>query len=490
MSRFYTRRGTRLLASMVSVTLSGCTVGPDFHTPAPPSEHGYLPPDVTPAMATAERVELGGRAPDHWWTSFDSAQLNEIVDAALAHNNNLAVAQANVKRAGQLVAQSQGALYPQLDARAGAERMAYGAYFLGPLSSTFPTFSAYSGGLDFSYDPDIFGGNDRRVEASKAEAQVQGDALNAARLAAIGGAVLAAIDIATARGEEAVEEQIVNSDAETLRLVQVARKVGVASDMDLATAESQLNRDRAQLPQLRQSLASSSDALAVLTGKAPADSATPHFDLANLTLPQDIPVSVPSELVRVRPDIRAAEARLHESYAEIGVATADLYPKLTLSASGAAEGLLGGPAAAAWSLIGGATAPIFHGGALQAQRRAAIAASEAAFASYQQTVLSAFREIADDLQGLRNAFDQLRAEQQALQSAETALRLTRLGYTSGNAELVQVLDAQRLQQQASFDLVRVQASRYSLTTNLFLALSSGEDASPAGQMTTASASAQ
>jgi NodT family efflux transporter outer membrane factor (OMF) lipoprotein len=416
---------------------------------------------------------MGQALQPDWWTRLGSAELNQTVDLALAHNWSLEAAKANLAKANQIVAAARGGLYPQVDAAGGAERRAYGAYFLGPEAFSFPKFSAYTGGIGVSYDLDLFGGTRRRIEAAKADADVQGEALEAARLAVAGGTVMAALDIASARAQIAAAEDIIASDGRTLDLVRAARRTGVASDMDVTTAQSQLDRDQALLPPLRQELAVAQDALAVLVGRSPADATPPAFDLARLILPEDIPLALPSELVRARPDIRAAEARLRVANAQVGVATADLYPKLTLSAGVTGEGLTGGPAGAAWSLVGGLSAPIFHGGSLTARRKAAEDAYRAALADYQQTVLAAFQQVADNLRGLGYAADRMRDEQRALESAQTALKLTRLGYGVGNAGIVQVLDAQRLQQRAALNLVQARARRYALTVNLFLALGGG-----------------
>jgi len=227
------------------------------------------------------------------------------------------------------------------------------------------------------------------------------------------------------------------------------------------------------LPPLHQQLAASEDALTILVGKSPSTWQAPAFSLAEMILPRDIPLAVPSGLVRARPDIRAAEAQLHAASAAVGVATADLYPRITLSAALAEEGLTSGPSGAAWSLLGGLTAPIFHGGSLEANRRGAQDAYDAAFAQYQQTVLAAFQQVADNIHGLSNAADAVNAEQQARDSSGEALRLARLGYGVGNAGIVQVLDAQRLQQLAELNLVQARTQRYAQTVNLFLAAGGG-----------------
>jgi NodT family efflux transporter outer membrane factor (OMF) lipoprotein len=227
------------------------------------------------------------------------------------------------------------------------------------------------------------------------------------------------------------------------------------------------------MPALNQQLDLARDALATLAGSSPADWSAPDFSLAGMTLPEDVPLVVPSELVRSRPDIRAAEAQLHAASAAVGIATADLYPRISLSANIAEQGLIAGPAGAAWSLVGGITAPIFHGGALSAQRRAAQDAYQAAFAQYQQTVLSAFRQIADTLNALRNGADAVMAQRQALSSAAKALALSRDAYTAGNSTILQVLDAQRLQQLADLSLVQARTERFLQTVNLFVAAGGG-----------------
>ena len=466
--------GGRLAVLLATAALAGCAVGPDFQSPARPAAQAYLPPgapDVSSAApgTVTQHVGVGQALQADWWTALGSPALNQTVQMALANNYSLAAARANLAKAGQMVRAARGGLYPQVDAIGGVGDRAYGAYFLGPTAFTFPTFSAYTGGVGVSYDLDAFGGTHRRIELAAADARVSDEALNAARLAVAGGVVTTALQIASTRAQIAAVQDIIASDQKTLDLVGAARRTGVASQMDVTTAQSQLDRDQAALPPLRQQLAIAQDALATLVGKSPAAWSAPAFDLDQMKLPDDIPLAAPSELVRARPDIRAAEARLHAASAQVGIATADLYPKIQLSAAVAGEGLTSGPSGAAWSLVGGLTAPIFHGGSLTARRRAAQDAYQAAFADYQQTVLSAFQQVADNLQGLSNAADGVRTEQQALDSATSALRLARLGYGVGNTGIVQVLDAQRLQQLADLNLIQARARRYVQTVNLYLA---------------------
>jgi NodT family efflux transporter outer membrane factor (OMF) lipoprotein len=463
---------------LASVSLTGCAVGPDFSAPAPPTDQTYLPGPAT-ALGSPGRGEigqslsLGGTLQADWWTRLGSPELDRTVALALSNNRTIDIARANLAKAGELVTAARGGLYPQVDAAAGIARRQYGASFLGPLASTFPAFSAYTAGLTVSYDLDIFGGTHRRIELAAADADVQSEALNAARLTVAGDTVIEALLNASIRAQIDVVQMVIASDQQNMALVQAALGAGVATQIDVTTAQSQLDRDRALLPPLHQQLDVTRDALAILVGKSPATWAAPYFDLDKMTLPQDIPLAVPSDLVRARPDIRAAEARLHVANAAVGVATADLYPRVTLSAAIAEEGLTAGPAGAAWSLVGGLAGPIFHGGELSARKRAAQDAYQAALGDYQQTVLAAFQQIADNLHGLANAADAVLTEQQALDSANTALGLTRLGYSVGNAGIIQVLDAQRLQQLAELNLVQARAQRYVVTVNLFVAAGGG-----------------
>jgi NodT family efflux transporter outer membrane factor (OMF) lipoprotein len=387
------RRGRFAATLLASVSLTGCAVGPDFSAPARPAEQTYLP-EPAPAPGTPGRGEigqsvgLGATLQADWWTRLGSPELDQTVTLALSNNRTIDIARANVAKAGELVTAARGGLHPQVDAAAGLAARQYGASFLGPLASTFPAYSAYSGGLNVSYDLDVFGGTRRKIELAAANAEVQSEVLNAARLTVAGSTAITALLNASIRAQIDVAQMVIASDQENMALVQAAHGAGVATQIDVTIAQSQLDRDRALLPPLRQQLAVTRAALAVLVGKSPATWVAPDFDLGKMILPQDIPLAFPSDLVRARPDIRAAEARLHAASAAVGIATADLYPRFTLSAGIAAEGLLSGPSAAAWSFVGGIAAPIFHGGALSARKRAAQDDYQAALGDYQQTVLA------------------------------------------------------------------------------------------------------
>lgn len=467
---------------LISTALAGCTVGPNFVAPSQPRATNYIMGQAATVRThasddTPQQIYLGGVLDADWWTRLGSPELDWTVTLALSNNQTLEVARANILQASEEIKVARAGLLPQIDATGGLARQKYGASFLGPEAATFPDYSAYAAGVGVSYDLDVFGRTRRSIELAAADSDVQQEALRAAQLGVASDTVLDALLIASTRGQVDVADSVIVSDQRTIGLVQSRLAAGAASDQELTSAQSQLDRDRTLLPTLRQQLNTAQDALATLVGSSPAEWSAPDFSLAGMSLPQNVPLIVPSELVRSRPDIRAAEAQLHAASAAVGVATADLYPRISLSASVAEQGLIAGPAGAAWSLVGGITAPIFHGGALSAHLRAAQDTYQAAFAQYQQTVLTAFRQIADTLHALQNDADAVTTQHQALNSATKALRLNRDAYVAGNATILQVLDAQRLQQLAELSLVQARTERFLQTVNLFVAAGGGLKAS-------------
>jgi NodT family efflux transporter outer membrane factor (OMF) lipoprotein len=449
---------------LATVLGAGCASRVAYVRPADPLQTRYLPAQDTP------QVVLGARPPDAWWTLLGSEQVNRLVSLALARNQSLASAQAHLAAARERIRAAQGAWYPQLDVTAAAQRTRYGAPTLGSLAKDFPPYSAYAAGPAVSYDLDIFGGTRSRVEQAAANAQYESAVLQAAGLSVSGNVVIEALQIATLRAQIRVAQGILVDDERTLALIRAARDAGAVSDMDVLSAQSQTDHDRTLLPPLRQQLSVAQDVLSSLVGEAPQDWTAPDVELEEFKLAKDLPVVLPSELVHRRPDIGAAEAQLHATSATLGVVTANLYPHLTLSAAVGPQGLLGGgPSEAALNLLAGLTAPVFHGGTLTAQRRAAQDEYQAAFAAYRQTVLEAFSQVAASLQALANDADSLSAQQHALQSASASLSLTRQAYAAGKAGYVQVLDAQRLDQQAQLGEVQANGQRFIDAVKLLLA---------------------
>lgn len=470
------------LALLLVSATSGCATSPRYGRPADPTQTRYLDPANLPPAQTAApvpHVSMGKDPPERWWTLLGSADIDRLVMLALQNNRSLAAAKAHLAAAREHLRAARGAWYPQVDAGADAQRTRFGATVLGPLAKDFPPFSAYAAGVEVSYDFDFFGGTSSRVEQAAASAQYESAQLEAAALSVSGNVVIEALQVAALRAQIRVAEQIVADDEHMLDLIRAAREAGAVSQIDVLSAQSQADHDRTLLPPLHQQLSLAQDVLAVLLGAAPADGTPPEVELATLRPAHDLPIALPSELVRRRPDIDAAEAQLHEAGAAVGIATANLYPNFTLTARLAGEGLLGGgPSETAWNLVGGLTAPIFHGGALSAERRAAQDEYQAAFGAYQQTVLNAFGQVASGLQALVDDAELLSAQEHALDSAGASLSLTRQAYKAGNAGYTQVLDAERLHSQAELGRVQADGQRYIDVAKLLLASGGRADVAP------------
>ena len=466
------------VAVAAAVSLQGCAlVGSSFKGGNPPTESRYtthvLRLETELSDASLQRVVPGRAPPDEWWRVLNSPDLDKVMQAAIAGNRSLAAAQATLAQAREVAAAQTGALLPEVTLNANAGRQKLGAQFLGNLARP-PAFNFFSIGPAVSYTLDYTGGVARSIEQQQALAEYQRQQLKAAYLALTGNVAMQALTIASARAQIAAIETILQRDRDNLKLTRTAYDLGSASRVDVLAADSQLARDMTLLPAVRQQLEVARHALAVLVGEPAGEWSAPDFDLAQFELPRELPLTLPSQLAHERPDIVAAEAQLHAATVAVGVATANLYPRITLSASLSQQSTdlsgLFSRDATAYNLIGGLVAPLFNGGRLRAERRAALNAMQASAANYQQVVLQAFAQVADVLTALETAADQASAETRALQAAQASAQLTRESYQEGFANVLQVLDADRLVQQARLGLVRAQAQRYLDTVQLFLAL--------------------
>ncbi|MFI5398526.1 MAG: efflux transporter outer membrane subunit [Candidatus Binatia bacterium] len=463
----------------MTLILAGCAVGPDFARPRPPEVKAYTsaaaPAVLTPGNGEAEQhLAIGQAISAEWWALFESPVLNQVIEQAIAGNRTLAAAKATLAQAQQAVLQARGAFYPQLDFAANVQRQqTHGS----ANSSGAPPITLYSLGPTVSYAPDVFGGTRRRVEQQEALADNQGYQLAAAYLTLTGNAVSQAINIASARMQLSAAKDIIAQDERDLDLVGQKYEAGKAAQSDILTAESQLANDRTQLPPLRQQLSVARHALSVLVGQFPGQWSPPDFELTEFKLPEELPISLPSELARQRPDILAAEAQLHAASAEVGVTVAQMYPSITLSASAGLESFSANTlfqgSSLIWGLASGLSAPIFHGGALEAQRQAAIDAFQASLATYQQTVLQAFGQVADTLRALQHDFELVDTERSALDTSSASLALQRLIYAAGKSDLLSLLTAERAYQQARLGYAHAQGQRYLDTAQLFVALGAG-----------------
>jgi NodT family efflux transporter outer membrane factor (OMF) lipoprotein len=469
------RKTAALTVLLVGALGTACASRTAYVRPADPSQTRYESSAGAKRSVAATsgnsipQVSFGDGPPDAWWTLLGSEQINRLVSLALTNNQSLASAQAHLAAARERIRAARGAWYPQVDATVAAQRTRYGAPVLGSLAKDFPAYTAYTAGPTVSYDLDVFGSTSSRVEQATAGAQFESAQLDAAALTVTGNVVIEALQIATLRAQIRVVQGIIDDDEHSLTLIRGAREAGAVSEMDVLSAQSQADHDRTLLPPLQQELSVAQAVLTSLIGAAPSEWTAPDVDLEEIKLAEQLPAALPSELVHRRPDIDAAEAQLHAASATLGIATANLYPRLTLSAAIGEQGLLGGgPSETASNILGGLTAPLFHGGALTAERRAAQDEYRAAFAAYRQTILEAFSQVAAALQALDNDAALLSTQQQALQSAGASLALTRQAYAAGNAGYIQVLDAQRLHQQAQLGKVQVGGQRYVDAVKLML----------------------
>jgi len=465
-----------LIAAALGLTavLAGCKVGPNFERPDSPTTARFTSQKLqVESSSLDQQIELGASLDREWWHLFQSDAIDTVVKRALEGNRTLVAANATLAQANEMARAQSGSLYPELNMTAGLGRQKYGAQFFGTFQK-LPPFTYYALGPTVSYALDYTGGTARSVEQQFAQAEYQKQQLNAAYLMVSGNAVLECLRIALLQGEIATVEAILEEDRENRKLVQVAFDAGSVSRTDVVSAESQLASDATLLPPLRQQLSEARHALAVVMGQFPGDEAPREFDLSKVTLPRNLPVSLPSELVHNRPDILASEARLHAATAAVGVATSNLYPHIVLTGSLTLQSTILGRLFEgqnnAYNGIGSLTAPLFDGGTLRAQKRAAVDAMQASAANYQQTVLSAFGQVADSLEALDHDAEQLDAQAHAQDAARENVDLTRKSYNEGNVGVLQVLDAERLYQNARLGFVRAQAQRYMDTVQLFLAL--------------------
>jgi NodT family efflux transporter outer membrane factor (OMF) lipoprotein len=461
------------IPAVLCLILSACKVGPDFQAPAAPDAHAYSAPGDAPPP-TDERLTLGVQIEGDWWAQFHAPKLNDLIQQALAANQDIAAAKARVAQAQEEVTAAHAALLPSLTFGTTVGRQKYGKSLFGPLDFQIPPFTYYTVGPAINAPLDLFGANKRALEEREASMDYHRDELAAAYLSLTANIVAQALAAASAHAQLGVVQDIIVDDQRNVGLVQTALDAGQATRTQLLSAQTQLATDKTLLPELHQEESTARHALAILMGKLPQEWSPPELTLSDFTLPGEIAASVPSELVRRRPDILAAEAQLHAASAAIGVATANLYPNITLSGSLTQQALTPGGlfqgAAAAWSIAGNLTAPLYDAGRLRAERRAAIDGYQASLADYREVILRSFDEVADSLQAVSNDAELFNSQTVAAQTAAASRDLARRSYSVGNSGILDVLDAERATAQAQLGVSRAQAQRLADTARLYMAL--------------------
>jgi hypothetical protein len=465
---------------VVGASLAGCMVGPDFTRPPAPHVSRFVPADATAGAWTAggQTQALSTNEPlaRDWWTRFGSRAIDSTVGDALTGSPTLDLAEATLRRSEHALRAGEGIFFPQADAQAGASRQRYAPLRTGQALPA-SIFNLFTLSATVSYTLYLWGGERRQVEALAAGVDAQREALASAYLMLTANVVNTMIARAAYRDEAAATREMIGLLDEQIRLTRAQVTAGAAAYVAVLTLESQRASLEATLPALDQKRAQADDLLALLAGRYPVDWQTPDLSLDAIELPASLPDTAPSSLVRRRPDILQAEAQLHMASAQVGVATAALYPNLTLSASGGFDSIVAGqlfaPAGRAWSVGAGLAAPLFHGGTLLNQRRAAQDAYDEADATYRQVVLAAFSQVADTLRALANDATALDAQARAMAAARDALKLTQAGYDAGIAGYVQLLVADVQYHQTRIAWLQTVAQRLQDTVAFYVALGGG-----------------
>ena len=470
-------------AALSLLALSACAVGPDFAVPPAPAISGYTPEgqpaatvSVDIASGAAQRFDSGRDIPGEWWKVFHSKELDGLIAEALRANPSLQAAQAALWQAKENLYAEQGHLMPSLDANASATRQQFSPSEFGGVGPPF-IFNLFQSTVNVSYTPDVFGGQRRLIETQAALADYQRFQLEATYLTLTSNVVTAAVQEASLRGQIDATLEIIKSETDQLTVVRNQFDAGAASRTDVLTQQSAVATTQATLPPLQKQLEQQRHLLLTLIGRFPNDARNDHLTLASLRLPSDLPVSLPSQLVEQRPDVRASQAQLHQASAQIGVAIANRLPQFTLTgdygSAAVTTAALFTPGALIWSAAASGTQPIFHGFTLLHQQRAAEAAYDQAGAQYRNTVLTAFQNVADALRALQFDAATLKAQRAALRDASETLDLARGQYRLGAITYLILLNAQNSYQQARLAVVQAQAARYADTAALFQALGGG-----------------
>ena len=472
------RAGTAGLAAL----LPGCAVGPNYHRPPGPAATRFTEAPLRPAAqpgGQAQSFTPNADVPGDWWALFRSPALTSLIATALRQNPTLEAAAATLRQTQEAAIAQKGAFFPNLSAQLTRTRQKFSgaeAGLVGPQAQS-QTFGYYNGQLNVSYTFDVWGQIRRGVQASEAAANAQRFQLEGAANMLAANVAGAAINTASLAAQIAAEQKLITAEQRLLATVQSQFQLGAATGTDVATQQAQLANTQALVVPLRTQLQQARDQLAAYLGQTAEQGGIPTITLQDLTLPGTLPVSLPSHLVDQRPDIRAAEAQLQQATANVGVAIANRLPQFTLTgAFGSAPARIGDlftPGNGIFTLITQALAPIFSGGQLLHQQRAAVAAAQAAGLTYRATIINAFQNVADTLTALQGDTDALAANEAAERAAARSLELAQIQYGAGGIAYITVLTSQTQYQNAVIGQIRAQAARYTDTVALYVALGGG-----------------
>jgi len=470
----------RAAACAFALFTTACAVGPNFHRPEAPRGDSFDArgdaKTTVEADGRTQKLVPGANVVADWWRLFGSTAVNATISRAVANNPNLEATRASLRRSKDLMRAGYGAFFPQADAQFGGAYQQVSALKFG--QSTPPVdFGLYTLSGTISYTIDIWGGQRRQVESLAAQVDAARATLDGAYVMLCGNVISALVARAAYRAQADATREIVTLERDQLHVTEAQATGGTVPYANVLSIRSQIASTEALVPQLEQKADEQDHLVAALVGETPASFVAPRIALAEFALPTEVPVSLPSKLVRQRPDILIAEAQLHAANALIGVATAAMLPNITLSATAGANNTsldnLFAPNGLFGSVGAGLTQPLFHGGTLANQRRAAVSARDQAFATYKQTVLAAFEQVADTLRALEHDAEQLKVAKEAVDAAEEASRLVEANYRSGIANYLQVIIANEQLVQAKITYLQSVAQRLQDTIALYVALGGG-----------------
>lgn len=503
-------------AAIAGLTLAGCAVGPNFTPPPAPDVSRYTPEPLSsptgdrngPPVA-AQRFVPGAEIPARWWTAFRSHPLDTVIRKSIARNPTLDAADAAIRIANENGLAQRGLFFPQIGANYNVQdqQSSNMATQQGPGTPAQSRYTLHTAQLTVSFVPDIWGQNLRAVESLDALTEQAQFQLEAAYLTLTANVVTAAIQEASLRGQIAATERIIKIERDILGILQSQFNAGQAAQVDVLTQETALAQVEQTLPPLQKQLAIQRDLLTALSGQFSADEIVEKFDLQHLSLPRNLPISLPATMVAQRPDVRAAEANLHSASALVGVAIAARLPNITLSGNPGSSGFkpaeLLTPGTLFYTVAASASATVFDGMTLYHKQKSAEAALDQARSQYRQAVITAFQNVADSLRSLQADTRAVQAAIKAENSAKSTLDIIQKQLALGQISQVTVLNAQQAYLNTAIARVQAEATRLSDSAALFMALGGSWPAdcstpvwrdclltAPTGPLRTADATAQ
>ena len=472
-----------MVSAGLSATLAGCVVGPDYAPPAAPLASGYTKEPLRDTVAAGRRTgaqtfDSGGEVAGQWWKVYRSAPLDRLVEEAVANNPSLEAAQASLEAAQEQVEAQEGTLYPSLT---GDGLASYRKDPNGGLQSVLNnqnryTYALYTPRVAISFAPDIFGKDRRQIESLAAKAEGKRFDLEAAYLTLTTNVVLAAIEEAALRGEIAATNKVISAQADVLNLYTKELALGEIPRAEMVQQQANLSVSQLRLPPLEKRLAVQRNLLTALAGRLPSAEVEQSFTLAALRLPAKLPVSLPSQLVERRPDVRVADALVHQASADLGVAIANRLPQFMISSNDGSTAITLAQLATTgpfYSIIGTASQPLFDAGTLYHKKRAAEDVLMEQQARYKQVVLSAFQNVADALRALQIDGKAVAAAAAAEKATSASFELVRKERVLGVTNSVQVFVAEQTYLAALVTASQTRANQYADTAALFQALGGG-----------------